>query len=350
MGMPEWKQRLKRRLSLVRIRHSRFFDEKWYREQAGLPAGTDAAAYYLDGGWRTTDPSPAFRQEGYLEANEDVRRADVCPLAHYLLDGLRQGRLLYPGYVANRYYRHAAGRAALRTASEILHRGTIRRNREIRLLAVVHLYYPEACGEIFEYLNNLRPYRCELAVTIPEGRQAEVIRQAVLGFRPDADVRVRPQVHGSPGRLPGGGNALPRAGPFPVLVPGRAGRRAGPPERRPAGAGRRRFPDCRPEPDRPGHAAETAAGGKVPGALRAGPAGGLYLGVRRVLYGEGLPRRGAEGREHSGGGLRRTETRGLLPGKRPGPVYHRNDSRGGDAGERGMRKPAGNTYPPRCSR
>ena len=72
--MPGMKQRVKERLMLFQLRHSRFFDEKWYREQAGLPAGTDAAAHYYRGGWRAHDPSPAFRQEAYLEARTVTTR------------------------------------------------------------------------------------------------------------------------------------------------------------------------------------------------------------------------------------------------------------------------------------
>ena len=47
--MPGMKQRAKEKLSLFLLRHSRFFDEKRYREQTGLPAGTDAAAHSLPG-------------------------------------------------------------------------------------------------------------------------------------------------------------------------------------------------------------------------------------------------------------------------------------------------------------
>lgn len=186
--MPGWKQRLKKQIMLRMLRHSRFFDEKWYRAQAGIPAAEDAAAHYLEGGWKEHDPSPAFRQEGYLAANEDVRREGVCPLAHYLFYGKKQHRPLYPGYAENRYRRLALPRAAARAAWEAACGRMIRRNRGSRLLVIAQIRYPEAAEEMAEYLKNLRKYRYDLAVTVPEGERAETIREKTLRFRPDAEI------------------------------------------------------------------------------------------------------------------------------------------------------------------
>ena len=190
--MPEWKQRVKKRIELRMLRHSRFFDEQWYREQTGIPAGTDAARHYLEGGWRQHDPSPAFRQEGYLAANEDVRREGVCPLAHYLFYGRRQHYALYPGYTENHYHQYAAPRAILRTACETAFRRLIRRNREVRLLVIAHICYPEATDEMTEYLKNLRRYRYDLIVTVPEGESADTIREKMLCFHHDAEITTCP--------------------------------------------------------------------------------------------------------------------------------------------------------------
>ena len=177
---------------LIALRLSPLFDEKWYREQAKLPIGTDAASHYLDGGWRNCDPSLYFRQDRYLEANSDVREARVCPLAHYLLDGRRQHRLLYPGMIENHYYRFSVPRAFKRKWFELIHCRKIRRNRSVRLLVIVHIYYEESTGEILQYLKNLRPYRYDLVVTVPDDRNTELVRQVVLRFRDDAEVRIVP--------------------------------------------------------------------------------------------------------------------------------------------------------------
>ena len=183
--MPGMKQRAKEKLSLFLLRHSRFFDEKRYREQAGLPAGTDAAAHYLAGGWREHDPSRYFRQEGYLAAREDVRAADVCPLAHWLL----YSRKPFPGLNLNRYRRLPVTRGIRRELGRLRCRKALRENRGARILAAVHLDDPRAAGEIFEYLKNLRPYDWDLAVTVPEGTDPEPVRQAAEKLRRGAEVR-----------------------------------------------------------------------------------------------------------------------------------------------------------------
>ena len=186
------KQRIKRQAILFRLRLSPLFDGKWYREQTGIPADTDAAAHYLDGGWRSCDPSLRFRQEPYLEANRDVREARVCPLAHYLWDGKRQRRLLYPGMIENRYYRHALPRSLARGLFRLACCRMVARNRRTRILVVLHIYYEEALGEILEFLKNLKPYPFDLVVTTTEDRNTELIRQTVLRFRKSAEVLVFP--------------------------------------------------------------------------------------------------------------------------------------------------------------
>ena len=188
-GIRQWTKRF---ITLALLRLSPLFDESFYRSASGIPAATRAAAHYLDGGWRSCDPSLRFRQEPYLEANPDVRAARVCPLAHYLLDGRRQHRLLYPGMLENHYHRYAFPRAVQRGFFRLLHCRAIVRNRAARLLVIVHIYYEESTGEILEYLKNLRPYSFDLVVTTTEDRNTELIRRSVLAFREDASFLVFP--------------------------------------------------------------------------------------------------------------------------------------------------------------
>ena len=184
--MPGMKQRVKDGLSLFLLHHSRFFDAEWYRAQAGIPAEADAAAHYYRGGWRQADPSPLFNQKKYLEINADVRQAGVCPLAHWLLYGKRQHFPLYAGYAENHYHVYRVPRAVLRLAGETAFFPLRRRNRKVRILAVAHIWYPEAADEILEYLKNLRSYRWDLAATIPEG--ADGVREKILQAKPSAVV------------------------------------------------------------------------------------------------------------------------------------------------------------------
>ena len=123
--MPGMKQRGKEQLMLFLLRHSRFFDEAWYRKQTGIADETDAAEHYYRGGWRQSDPSPRFRQEAYLAFREDVREAGVCPLAHWLFYRRNSGET-YPGISDDRYARHAMIRGAKRVFFRFRYRNTIR--------------------------------------------------------------------------------------------------------------------------------------------------------------------------------------------------------------------------------
>lgn len=63
----------------------------WYPDTARYPLGP--TRHYLDFGWREgRDPSGQFSTDGYLDANPDVRAADINPLVHFLEVGLLQGR------------------------------------------------------------------------------------------------------------------------------------------------------------------------------------------------------------------------------------------------------------------
>ena len=193
--MAGMKQRVKDAVSLYLLRRSRFFDEKSYREAAGISPDTDAAEHYYRGGWRSADPGPDFDQAKYLEANPDVKAADICPLAHWELYGRRQHFPLYRGYAENTYRRYRFERAAMRVLSGILFGKMKKENRRTRILAVCHIYYPEAADEILEYLKSLRGYRWDLAVTIPEGLKAErdeALRQKILAVKRNAVIRAVP--------------------------------------------------------------------------------------------------------------------------------------------------------------
>lgn len=156
--MPGMKQRVKDGLSLFLLRHSRFFDASWYRQQAGIPETEDAAKHYLGGGWKRNDPSLYFPQGNYLAMRRDVREAGVCPLAHWLL----YGREDFPGLNRNRYHRRAVTREIQRIIGRVCCGGEIRRNRGARILAAVQLTDRRSESEILEYLKNLRPYDLDI--------------------------------------------------------------------------------------------------------------------------------------------------------------------------------------------
>lgn len=186
------KKQLKDWTCVRRIRRSEFFDEAWYRRRTGLPADTDAAAHYYREGWKTTDPSPRFPQDLYCESNPDVREAGICPLAHYLIYGKIHHRVRYPGMVLNHYHALPVTRGFLRRLAEIRDAGLIRRNRDARILVVVHIFYIDSIPEIVQYLKNLRRYRTDLLVTTVEGPDAEEIGRRIRKPFPEARVLICP--------------------------------------------------------------------------------------------------------------------------------------------------------------
>ena len=74
-------------------------DEAFYRKQFGAneDIGNDAVYHYLTEGVRLKrDPCPWFSTAFYLETNPDVAEAGVNPLAHFLNQGRKEGRLPSP--------------------------------------------------------------------------------------------------------------------------------------------------------------------------------------------------------------------------------------------------------------
>lgn len=81
------------------VKHSRFFDSRWYLKTYPdiAEAKIDAAYHYVKYGWRESrNPGPNFNTRAYLIANPDVARADACPLVHYEKYGKFEKRKLTP--------------------------------------------------------------------------------------------------------------------------------------------------------------------------------------------------------------------------------------------------------------
>jgi glycosyltransferase involved in cell wall biosynthesis len=76
------------------IRASGLFLADWYLERhQELAEVGDLLAYYCRQGWRLGDqPNPYFDPSFYLATNQDVARAGVNPLLHYILHGDKEGR------------------------------------------------------------------------------------------------------------------------------------------------------------------------------------------------------------------------------------------------------------------
>lgn len=98
--------------NLEYIKHSRYFNRRWYLRMYPDVAQMDInpAQHYLDSGWRVGyNPSPKFDTGLYLYNNPDVARAGVNPLLHYEKYGKYENRFtgmhksLRPTYVKEYY-------------------------------------------------------------------------------------------------------------------------------------------------------------------------------------------------------------------------------------------------------
>ena len=182
----------KNNLVAVLIRHSKLFDEQYYRKNNKNPPDRDedAVIHYMNGGWKTGDPSAKFSNEKYRDNNEDVRKSDVCPLAHYLTYGrLERRKYEAPAVVASqkgKYYTHRIRRAGLRLFYQLKDRELIRENKATRILVCLQLFYPHAWKEIREYLKNLAPYDFDLRITYVDLPGFEKIVDKIRAEYPNA--------------------------------------------------------------------------------------------------------------------------------------------------------------------
>lgn len=163
---------LRRQIARFRMKHSKLFDEAWYREQCGgrISPKEDAVAHYMNGGWHNADPSKQFSNEEYLRANPDVRYSAFAPLEHYLLYGKKENRpasaaLSVAPLKIGRYRGHILRRAVSRQWGRICCADMIKRNSSARILVCVQLFYPHSWIEIKQYLKALEPYRCDYVFT-----------------------------------------------------------------------------------------------------------------------------------------------------------------------------------------
>lgn len=79
------------------IARSGLFDRNFYQERYCKNISTgkfNSIRHYLDVGWKSgANPSPDFDAAYYLATNEDVLKAGINPLVHYILYGSREKRV-----------------------------------------------------------------------------------------------------------------------------------------------------------------------------------------------------------------------------------------------------------------
>lgn len=82
------------------------------------------------------------------------------------------------------YYSHHQLRAAERKAASIKHSGLIRKNKDRKILVVLHLFYPESWKELREYLQNFSGYKWDLCITYPDMIADKIDREDILALNP----------------------------------------------------------------------------------------------------------------------------------------------------------------------
>ena len=78
------------------IKASKLFDEQYYMSQIVDTKNSiqNYISHYINIGWKQNyNPSILFNGNTYLEENNDVKKAQICPLVHYLAHGIKEGRL-----------------------------------------------------------------------------------------------------------------------------------------------------------------------------------------------------------------------------------------------------------------
>lgn len=76
---------------------SKYMDGKWYEEHyLKSVSKVNPVKHYLNIGWKEgKNPGPDFYTDMYLDANEDVRELNLCPLLHYEMIGKYEKRKIY---------------------------------------------------------------------------------------------------------------------------------------------------------------------------------------------------------------------------------------------------------------
>lgn len=83
------------------------------------------------------------------------------------------------------YRVHTYWRMILRLCGRLVYHCLIKKQKNTRILVILHLFYMDAWKEICEYLKNLSPYNYTLIVTFMDGCYDEETLEAVRAFKPE---------------------------------------------------------------------------------------------------------------------------------------------------------------------
>lgn len=151
--------------SYLLIAKSEYFDKRWYiKHNPDLDFRIiDPVEHYMRYGWEENrNPSKNFSNEDYFINNPDVEVAHVNPLLHYERHGRKEGRVIVK---ENLYHAYGGWYEVLRRLGRFIYKEKFQRNKDVKILVHLHMFYANAWSEIKEYLQNLDCYDYELIVT-----------------------------------------------------------------------------------------------------------------------------------------------------------------------------------------
>lgn len=189
------KEVARRKADIALIRRSPYFDRKFYVSEHPEVAesGMSPAEHYLLLGWKSGfDPSAAFSTEGYLALNPRVKRAGICPLLHYELRGRPAGKKL--ALDSGGYFPLSEKRAKARRKGLEKYRDLVEKNKNARILVILHLFYMSAWKEIKEYLKNLDAYGYDLVVTHTDAIVDDEVLEDIRRCKPDVRIEQFPNL------------------------------------------------------------------------------------------------------------------------------------------------------------
>jgi len=156
------------------IQTSKLFDADWYLKEYEdvRRAGVDPLTHFIQSGWREgRRPNPKFDTEWYLSRYKDVAKAGVNPLIHYIRHGRAEGRMTMP----------TKPLLQLHKLSEMdMHDVEV---RSFKSAAVVHIHYPDLADELLTACMNI-PGSPRILVSATNGQASEAAKAwaAKTGF------------------------------------------------------------------------------------------------------------------------------------------------------------------------
>lgn len=182
--------------TLDAIKRSEYFDASWYGKTY-LQGDTDlqrALDHYISiGAELGNDPSEKFSTLGYLQTYQDIKKANLNPLAHFIKSGNREGRSPKGFEVTSgaksilpRFGKGEYGKVEKWLSFD---KPTKKPNVTPKICVHLHLFHVDMLDYYIQYLRNIR-YSFTLLVSVCDKDELE-IKERISVDVPNAEVVVK---------------------------------------------------------------------------------------------------------------------------------------------------------------